>query len=455
MFINKKSLPRLIALLLAVAVVFSALTSCGLFNRSYAGSKEGLGANVDASTSKGYDKVASYLIDWGFPAFNGLKVSVIEGEFQKRYNYENGMPDTYTHAKEVVGLFIEYYYDEINLNDINEVTDALLSCYVYALDDPYSAYRPYEETEFFFEDMSGKFSGIGVMIEYDYKAETIQVNTVYPNSPAEKAGVQVGDYLVAVDGVSIHEIGLDSVVYHVRGETGSSVDLTLLRDGEELTVTAVRAEVEEINAYYEYDEESGLGYICIVSFKDNTFEQFKKSVDALEELGAKGIVFDLRNNLGGYLSSVVNIISYVVPDDTLIISYRYKNAEPVKLYSDDAGDEDHVIDLPMVVLCNERTASAGEIFTAALRDYNDWEMLDATVVGTTTYGKGIMQSTYTYRIDKSSYTMTVAYYDPPCGVNYHGSGVIPDIEIELETGGDNQLDGAYSALQELINANNN
>ncbi len=452
---NKKILPRLIALLLVITVVSSALSSCWIFNRNYAGSKEELTANVEASSDMGYDNVTSYLRLWGFPGFNGMKFAVIEDSFDSFYNYGDGMPDTYALAKETAKLFIEQCYDTVKLDSVEAVTDALLSCYVMALDDPYSAYRPYEETEYFFEDMSGKFSGIGVMIQQDYKAETIQIDTVYPDSPAEKAGVRVGDYLIGIDGVSIDEIGLDNVVYRVRGETGTPVDLTLLRDGEEITVTAIRAEVEEINAYYEYDEESGLGYISIVSFKDNTFEQFKASVDALEELGAKGIVFDLRNNLGGYLDSVVNILSYVVPDNTLIISYRYKNSEPERLYSDDAGDEDHVIDVPMVVLCNQRTASAGEIFTAALRDYNDWNLLDATVVGTTTFGKGIMQSTFTYRIDKSSYTMTVAYYDPPCGVNYHGTGVIPDVEIELEKDGDNQLDGAYLALQELINANNN
>jgi carboxyl-terminal processing protease len=151
---------------------------------------------------------------------------------------------------------------------------------------------------------------------------------------------------------------------------------------------------------------------------------------------------------------VADIISYIVPDNTLIISCRYKNSQTDKLFSDDEGD-DHVISIPMVVLCNQRTASASEIFTSAIRDYNDMNLLDATIVGTTTYGKGVIQRTYTYVIDKSSYTMTIAYYEPPCGISFHGIGVVPDVEIELEQGEDNQLEGAYSALQELINANNN
>jgi carboxyl-terminal processing protease len=185
------------------------------------------------------------------------------------------MPDAYTHAKEIARLFIDYYYDAVNLGNVEDVTDALLKCYVSTLDDPYSAYRPYVEAEIHEEEMSGKTIGIGITIVRDYTTETIQISEVQPNSPAEMAGIMTGDYMIAVDGVSIQEIGLKNVGYRIKGEVGTSVNLTLLRGEEEITVTVTREEIEEINAYYRYDEESGMGYIRIVSFEDNTFEQFK------------------------------------------------------------------------------------------------------------------------------------------------------------------------------------
>ena len=452
--VNKKLSARLIAFLLIISLALSTLSSCTWFNY-VAESKDEIVNNINSSSDKGYDEVADYLRDWGFPNFDTFKFSSIEQTYNRYYNYAGGMPAPYEHARETAELYLEHYYGTLDEDDSVKVTDALLTCYVYALDDPYSAYRPYEETEEYFDDMSGKFGGIGVMIEYDYKAETIMVNNVYPGSPADRAGLQAGDFIIGVDGKTIQEIGLDYVVYHVRGEIGTEVQLTILRGEETLNVIAVRDEVEEINASKEYDEETGLGYISIVSFKDNTFAQFKNCVDELEALGAKGIVFDLRNNPGGYLHSVIDVISYVIPTDKLVVSYQYKGMKKVEIFSEDDPGGDHTVDIPMVIICNEYTASAGEIFTAALRDYDELGVIDATIVGTNTYGKGIMQDTMIYSLDQSSCTMTVAYYDPPCGVNYHGTGITPDVKVELTEDGDVQLDAAYEALKSLINANNN
>ena len=133
------------------------------------------------------------------------------------------------------------------------------------------------------------------------------------------------------------------------------------------------------------------------------------------------------------------------------MSYQYKGSDPVVLYSEDDEDGvDHVLEIPMVVICNQYTASAGEIFTAAIRDYRNDGMMDASIVGTVTYKKGIMQNTY-YYIDESSVTITVAYYNPPCGVNYHGIGVTPDILVENTAEADLQLESAYNEILRLIN----
>jgi carboxyl-terminal processing protease len=282
------------------------------------------------------------------------------------------------------------------------------------------------------------------MVEYNDLERTIMVNTVYPDSPAEKAGIKVGDYFYSVDGKTVEELGYTNAVNYVRGEIGTEVTLVMLLGEEYITVKAIRAEVEELNVVYDIDEENNIGYVQIVSFKDNTFAQFKKAIDSLEEAGVNGIIFDLRNNPGGYVDSVVSVISYLIPDGNPVMSYQYKGWAKTVLNTKDEG-EDHVVDLPFVVICNQYTASAGEIFTAAIRDYRDKEMLTAKIVGVNTYGKGIMQRPYELG-DGSTITMTIAYYNPPSGVNYNGVGITPDVIAES----DSQLDTAYAEINKLV-----
>ncbi len=454
--INKVSTVRLIALLLVLSIALSSLAACTWFDY-VAESKEEIRDNIAGTVSSGgsgHDYVTKYFRDWGMPSFDTTKTYSYEIYVNTYYNYGDGtVPNTLSHAKEAAELFLDYFYDTIDRGNKKTVTDALLTCYVAVLEDPYSIYRPADETDEYFEDMTGKFGGIGVMVEYKYDEGKILISNVYQNSPAEKAGVLEGDYIHAVDGKTVEELGIDNAVSYVRGEIGTYVELTLKRGDELITLSVMRDEVEEINSSYKYDEETGLGYIEIVSFKGNTFDQFKASVDALETLGAKGIVFDVRNNPGGYLNSVADVISYLIPTGHKIVSFRYKNAAPEEMFSEDDGDTDHTLDIPFVVLCNEYTASAGEIFTAALRDYTVDGILKGKTVGVNTYGKGIMQNTFSYPLDGSSITMTVAYYDPPCGINYHGIGVAPDVIVEPSDEGDNQLEAAYETLKNLINDN--
>lgn len=447
---------KLIALLLALSILLGSMVSCRLF--SYVAESESeISENIAESVETGgknHNRVAEYLRDWGMPIFDTIKFEYFEVCFVQLYNYEDGMPDTLSHAVKTANLFLENYYNVIDINDKTAVTDGLITCYVVSLDDPYSIYRPPVESEEYSTDMSGKFGGIGVVVEYDHTNETIMVNTVYPDSPADGAGVKVGDFIYAVDGVTVEEIGYTNAVDRVRGEIGSTVTLTLLRGDEYITVSMKRAQIEEINVEYSFDEETKIGYVSIVAFKQNTFDQFKKAIDQLEKDGAVGIVFDLRNNPGGYVNSVCDVISYLIPTGKTIMSYQYKNRDPVYLKSaDDEKTVDHTLNIPMVVICNQYTASAGEIFTAAIRDYRNEGTLNATIVGTVTYKKGIMQNTYSY-LDNSSITLTVAYYNPPCGENYHGIGITPDVIIENTETDDLQLDAAYEELQKmLINTN--
>ena len=447
-----RALGRFILLLLTISVMLSALTSCGLLSLfSYvAENKNEIQNNIDNTPDEESGKyVCDYLRDFGVPIFDKIKFTYFEECFNQLYNYGDGMPTVINHAKKTAQLFLDNYYDSIDKEDKTAVTDALLDCYVTALEDPYAFYRPPVETEDYMTDMSGKFGGIGVMVEYNDLDETIMVNTVYPDSPAEKAGIKVGDYFYMIDGKTVEELGYTNAVNYVRGEIGTSVELVMIRNGEQITVTAVRAEVEEINVAYDIDTENNIGYVQIVSFKANTFDQFKEAIDALEVAKVDGIIFDLRGNPGGYVDSVVAVISYLIPDGETVMSYQYKGYDKVELISQDEG-EDHKVDLPFVVICDQYTASAGEIFTAAIRDYRNDKLINATIVGTTTYGKGIMQSSYYYPLDQSTVTFTVAYYNPPCDVNYHEIGVTPDVVVEITNDTDTQLEAAINELKKLI-----
>ena len=458
---------------LITLVVLTVILSTPSSNAIYVASdKDEIVSNIEKyvnNPGEEFSTVGSYLRAFGLPIYDSTKFSYLEARFNAYYNYGDGLSSIEEHAKKTAELFLEKYYGVYEKTQLREITDGLLYCYVEALDDPYSVYRPPVEAEDYTEHMSGYFGGIGVVIEYNDDDETLLVTTVYIDSPADKAGVEVGDYIYAVDGVTIEEIGYRNAIYYIRGDIGTDVEITLLRGNKLVTVVCTRDKVDEISVASAIDEENGYGYIQIVSFKDNTVDQFKEAVDKLLEEGVPGIIFDLRGNPGGYLRSVCDVISYMIPNNNVIVSYKYKSLPTNELVSEyDGKDEsgafyDKTLDLPIVVICDEYTASAGEIFTSAVRDFRNMNLLNATIVGTTTYGKGIMQNTYAYA-DGSSVTFTVAYYDPPSGVNYHEIGITPDVYVELpepienpETGKlyidtDTQYNAAVIELEKLINA---
>ncbi len=456
----KKITLRLVLLIVTVIAVASSLSSCLDFSASK--SKEEIAESISASLredKKNFDIVSKYYVYWGLPDFDAEKMTDTESIFKFNYNYEDGMPETLEHAAASARHFLDNYYDTTDLEDTTAVTHALISSYVDVLDDPYAVYRVPVENDDYTLNMSGKFGGIGVTIVYDDENETVTVESINIGSPAEAAGFAVGDVLYAVDGVKISEIGYRNAVYYIRGEIGTAVSVTVLRGGKEVTLTATRAIVDDISASYEILE-NNIGYIRVSSFKKNTYEQFVRCVDAVKAAGVKGVVFDMRNNPGGYLDTVCEMLSYLIPTGQVIVSYEYANG----MYREDKSMDDYnpatkltkdeVLGLPIVVICNEYTASAGEIFTAAVRDYRNAGLLSATIVGTVTYKKGIMQSTYNYG-DGSSVTLTTAYYNPPSGVNYHGTGVSPDVEVENTQTEDLQYNQAIIELNKLINANNN
>ena len=447
---------RVILLILAAAVVLSVTFSLGSCKKNPP-TKDEIIANVSESTENGsYGYVMQYLMLWDLPDFDTDKFSWVERAFKENYNYGDGLPTAYEHARLTANYFIENFYDSTDLGDKTAVTDALITSYVNTVGDPYAIYRVSDEFSEYSDDINGSFGGIGVVVEYSYRDEAIMVSSVNIGSPAEMAGLRPGDYIVAVDGVAIEEIGYLNAVYHIRGEIGTNVTVTVLRGAERLDFVCKRALVEEISVKYEMVGE--YGYVLVNGFKANTYAQFVEAIDAVTAAGAKGIVFDMRNNPGGLVSSVCDVISYLIPNGHTIISYDLKgDDDDVTLKSQNSHhpktqvNGDHIVDLPFVVICNEYSASAAEIFTSAVRDYRNTGLLRATVVGTTTYKKGIMQSTFTYT-DDSALTFTIAYYSPPSGKNYHGTGVTPDVYVENTATEDLQYARAFTELEKLANA---
>ena len=429
-----KTIPgRIVALLLLLSLLLCA-TACSFSPyRNY--TKEELSSFMEKSTRE-YDRVADYLNAWSFPRFDYRKLYLLESVFSLYYYKE--LPDAKTLARSVAELYLEYFFDESDRSDRTVNTDAYLACYTGAVGDDYAVYRTAVEYDEFDTDMSGSFVGIGVSVTFDMITGVVTVLEVIPDSPAEGAGILPGDLIVAVGDITVEEAGYDATVNAIRGEEGTPVTVTVDRDGTPLSFTMLRRALTDNTVRYEHDAKSNIGYVRITQFKDITFEQFKVAIDALEALGVDGYVFDLRGNPGGYLHAVVEMIAYLSEKGSTVVSFDEGYGDPM------TDEDDHEVNKPMVVIANGSTASAGELFTAALRD-----LKNAKVVGETTFGKGVMQSTFSLG-DGSTVTLTVSRYNPPSGVNYDGVGIVPDLPVEELGEGDAPLAAAKAELAKLI-----
>lgn len=433
---------RLIATFLFVLVFIFCAASC---SRSVTLSKEEISDRLTdmADVDKGYAYVGSYLKEYGIGNFNIFKFQQVENNVNTYFYRE--LPAPHIMATDVVELFLDKCYDYIDIEDETVTTDALLDCYMYCTGDRYAFYRDAEEYADYIDSLSGKddnMVGIGVNIYQNLETNEILISSVIRRSGAEEAGLLAGDYIIGAGSKTVAADGAEAVLGAISGEAGTRVDITVRRGEEELTLSVERRLINTAETvYYELDEQTKIAYIEILSFKENTAEHFISAIDSVTSGGAVGIIFDLRSNPGGLLTSVVDVIDYIAPEGARIASYVQSGNERI-YYSDDG----HSIELPMVVLCNGETASAGELFCAAIRDYASEEMglINATLVGETTFGKGIAQADIRLN-DGSALTFTIAYYNPPCDINYHDEGIVPDI---TET--DDPLGTAEEELLSLI-----
>ena len=387
------------------------------------------------------DYAASYLDEYGLPDFDRSKLREVERVYMNYYVDELGAPEDA--ARKTADIYFESFHENIDTGDRVAVTEAVIKSYIRSIGDKYSIYRSAEEYAGYDTEMSGTFYGIGVLVTRG-DGDVITVIDVYEDGGAEAAGIVKGDVIVSVAGKDVTEIGYDKAVNLIRGEEHTTVSVSVMREGVRIDFNVERKKVVEKSVNYSISEDK-IGYIEITSFKDNTDELFKEAIDSLKEAGVVGIIYDLRANPGGYLSAVINALSYIAPDDATVVSFSNEYARPKK------DNNAHEISLPSVIICDGETASAGELFTAAMRDFEtEYGHHDVTIVGERTYGKGIMQTTVTLS-DKSTVTLTVAYYNPPSGVNYHGEGITPDRIVEPGTDSDTQLEAAYEEIFKLIN----
>ena len=331
------------------------------------------------------------------------------------------------------------YKDEV---DEEQLQEQIIKGYVDGLEDPYTVYYNEKETRELFESTTGEFGGIGVVIKKDTDTGLLIFVDVYEDSPGEKAGFRYGDLVYKVNGEDVTNMDMDTIVSKIRGEVGTNIEITVLRgvDRKEYTGTATRALIENDTVYSEM-KEGQLGYIEITGFEDVTYKQFKEALDTLTAGQMKGLVVDLRNNPGGNLTTVCEIMDLLLPEGT-IVSVKDRDGKGQKYLSD--GEKK--LEVPLVVLINQYSASASEIFAGAIQDYGIGKL-----VGMTTYGKGVVQNVYRLS-DGTAFKVTSSEYFTPNGRNIHGIGIKPDVEIEYvydeaNPDADNQLDKALETLK--------
>lgn len=334
--------------------------------------------------------------------------------------------------------------------DQEDIEEGIYKGVLAALKDPYSAYFTKEEFEAYMEDTSGVYYGIGVQVSQNASTGVITVTKVFPDCPGDEAGMLPGDIVIKVAGTDVAEMDLEAVVKLIKGEAGTYVDIEVYREQikDYVTLKVERREVKTTTVEHEMLEDD-IGYIYLSGFEKPTAKDFARALEDLKSKNMKGLVLDVRGNPGGLLTSVLDILGNILPEG-LIVYTEDKDGNRQE-YKCEGKNE---LKVPMVVLINGSSASASEILAGAIKDYQK-----GTLVGTTTYGKGIVQSTFGMK-DGSAVKVTISKYYTPKGINIHGVGVSPDVEVELNEElkyqavvskeEDNQLQEGLKVLKEAI-----
>ena len=357
--------------------------------------------------------------------------------------------DVLAKMKKIEAVIDLYYYQEETDKELL-IEDAYKGM-MASLGDPYSTYYSVEELNDLMEQSEGIYFGIGAYVSLDTVSGYAKISGVIEGTPAQEADLRDGDIIYEVDGVSAYGMELEEVVALIKGEEGTTVHLTLVREGEDDYVEkdVVRRQIESPTAEYEMLE-NNQGYVQITEFDDVTADQFAEALAVLTEQGMQGMILDLRSNPGGNLTTVVDIARMMLPEG-LIVYTEDRNGNRQE-YSCDGSRE---FQFPLLVLINCYSASASEILAGAIQDYEI-----GTLIGTTTYGKGIVQQIVSLK-DGSAVKLTVSSYYTPKGRDIHGIGIEPDEVCEFDSEAyytelqedsvDNQLERAKEVLAEKMN----
>lgn len=357
--------------------------------------------------------------------------------------------DSITKLEAIEDVIDEYYYKEEDIHT-DEMIEGMYAGMVASLGDPYSVYYTAEEWKAMMQDTEGIYFGIGAYIQLDITTGFGKINGVIENTPAQEAGLREDDIIYMIDGEIAQGLELSEIVARIKGEEGTTVHLTIYREGEEdyLEIDVVRRQIESPTVNYEMFDKD-IGYIQITEFDDVTVDQFTEALAVIKGSGAAGLILDLRSNPGGSLSAVVDIARQILPEG-LIVYTEDRAGERVE-YSCNGDNEWR---LPLVVLINGNSASASEILAGAIKDYGI-----GTLMGTTTFGKGIVQRVLPLT-DGTALKLTVSAYYTPNGNNIHNIGIEPDIECEYDRdayydeGVDNQLEQAKKEIAKMISSFN-
>lgn len=339
----------------------------------------------------------------------------------------------------IQALIQKEYIGEV---DEDALQTGICQGYVGALGDPYSAYYDEEQTSALMETTQGEYGGIGVVLTQNLDTGVTTASSVYEDSPAMKAGMKDGDIIYQVEGRDVSGMALEEISGSIKGEKGTIVEITVLRgeEREEVTLTITRdtIQAETVKTRMLEDE---IGYLAISEFDSVTLEQYREGLAELTTQGMEGLIVDLRGNPGGNLDTVCEILDLMLPEG-LIVYTEDKDGNRQEFTSDEAQE----VQVPLAVLVDGNSASASEIYAGAIQDYGIGQ-----IVGTKTYGKGVVQTIYDLK-DGTSLKLTVAEYFTPNGRNIDGEGITPDVEVtyqrnENDPEADNQLDRAVETLQ--------
>lgn len=327
----------------------------------------------------------------------------------------------YARLEEIRRTLDAEYYQEV---DDDVLVEGAIQGMMASLQDPYTFYYTPDEMQKHDETTSGNYQGIGVLVQQNDDG-MIEIVRVYDGGSAQAAGLQAGDCIVSVDGEAVSgvdEQAFTQGVNRIRRQAGEAVELGILRGDAQFEVSVVCAAVNVSNVDWTMLE-GGIGYIAIYQFSGDDVSAFRTALQALQNAGANGLIVDLRNNPGGLLDDVVAIADELLPEGVVVYTQTRDGART------DCYSDAQYCDLPMVVLVNDMSASASEILAAAVQDYGR-----AAVVGTKTFGKGIVQTLVSFSEDGAGMQYTSASYYTPNGRSIHGVGVTPDIVVESEDG---------------------